>query len=59
MNANFNDIMDDEQSFKDIIGGQVQGTDGFCPSVRGVTVLTDDYETARDLMNSDEKQIKR
>ena len=59
MAANFNDIMLDEQSFKDILGSQVAGTDGFGLSARGVTVFTDDYATAKDLMDSDEKQIKQ
>ena len=59
MNANFNDIMDDEQSFKNIIGSQVNGRTGFGLTARGVTLITDDYKTARDLMDSDETQIKQ
>ena len=59
MAANFNDIMDDGDSFALILGNQVAGTTGFGLSARGVIAFRDDYDTARDLMDSDEKQIKQ
>ena len=55
----FIDIMDDEGSFRAILGQQQPGVNGFGLSARGVTVFTADYNTARDLMDSDEKQIRQ
>ena len=59
MAANFNDIMDNGASFASILGNQIAGITGFGLSARGVTAFRDDYDTARDLMDSDEKQIKQ
>ena len=59
MAANFVDITLDEQSFREILGPQVAGTSGFGLSARAVTVFTADYATIKDLMDSDEKQIKQ
>ena len=55
MAAAFTNIMDDDQSFRTILSNQITGTDGFGLSARGVTVFTADYDTAKDLMDSDEK----
>lgn len=55
MAAAFTNIMDDAQSFRTILSNQITGTDGFGLSARGVTVFTADYDTAKDLMDSDEK----
>ena len=59
MAAAFTNIMDDAQSFRTILSNQITGTDGFGLSARGVTVFTADYDTAKDLMDSDEKSIKQ
>ena len=59
MAAAFTNIMDDVQSFRTILGNQIAGKDGFGLSARGVTVFTADYDTAKDLMDSDEKSIKQ
>ena len=45
--APFNDLMDDVDSFRTILGQEVNGTNGFGLSARGVTVFTADYETVR------------
>ena len=59
MAAIFTDIMDDGASFATILGPQIAGTQGFGLTVRGVTVFRADYDTARDLMDSDESQVKQ
>ena len=59
MAAIFTDIMDDGASFAIILGSQIAGTQGFGLTVRSVNVFRADYDTARDLTNSDESQIKQ
>ena len=59
MAAIFTDIMDDGASFAIILGSQIAGTQGFGLTVRSVNVFRADYDTARDLTDSDESQIKQ
>ena len=60
MSAIFTDIMDgDGASFATILGQQIAGTQRFGLTGRGVTVFRADYDTTRDLMDSDESQVKQ
>ena len=58
MAANAANIMDNGDAFSTILGTQARGTQGFGLSARAVTVFRADYDTARNLMDSDVEQIK-